>query len=192
MRAYVWVLGCLCSVGFRILILNGQSVQSKPLPLHELLHGLLTVPAAASVLQAVLTNAWACAAERPLVDRCIDSWTDVPSKRCCCCRHAAAAALVLQAVLTNAWACAAEKPLVDRCVDSWTDVPLKVPVAGLMPYPAEGAEDPDSNMFVTVTPVAMTTLGDTSSASIRSKYATAFTKLAVQMPSTANPVHAGA
>jgi hypothetical protein len=96
-----------------------------------------------------------------------------------------------QAVLTNAWACAEEKPLVDHCIDSWTDIPLKVPVAGLLPYPAEGAEDPESNMFVTVTPVAMTTLGDTSSSTIKSKYTTAFTKLAVQMPSTANPVHAG-
>jgi hypothetical protein len=81
---------------------------------------------------------------------------------------------------------------VDHCIDSWTDIPLKVPVSGLIPYPAEGAEDPESNMFVTVTPVAMTTLGDTSSSTIRSKYAAAFTKLAVQLPSTANPVHAGA
>jgi hypothetical protein len=94
-------------------------------------------------------------------------------------------------VLTNTWVCAAEKPVVDRCIDSWTDIPLKVPVAGLTPYPAEGAEDPESNMFVTVTPMALTTLGDTSSSSIKSKYTTAFTKLAVQMPSTTNPVHAG-
>jgi hypothetical protein len=66
-----------------------------------------------------------------------------------------------------------------------------VPVSGLIPYPAEGAEDPESNMFVTVTPLAMTTLGDTSSSTIKSKYANAFTKLAVQMPQTINPVHAG-
>lgn len=66
---------------------------------------------------------------------------------------------------------------------------LKVPLAGLTPYPAEGSEEPESSMFVTVTPVAMMTLGDTSGSAVKNKYANAYTKLAV--PIAGNAIYAG-
>lgn len=94
------------------------------------------------------------------------------------------------AVLTNTWACAAEGPLVDKCVDSWTGIPLEVPLMGLTPYPADNIKDEQSNAFVTITPVAMTTVGaDLTSGTVKSTYDDGYKNLAV--PISGNPMHAG-
>jgi hypothetical protein len=81
---------------------------------------------------------------------------------------------------SNAWADSPEQPTGNHCIDTWTTAPISVPVSGLTPYPADSRGQPDWAAQVVITPVAMLTLGDTSSASVPQKYDAAYASVNVK------------
>lgn len=56
---------------------------------------------------------------------------------------------------------------------------MRVPVAGLTPYPGDVRGQPDWAAQVVITPVAMLTLGDTSNGAVKDKYDAAYASVNV-------------
>jgi len=83
------------------------------------------------------------------------------------------------AMSTDTWADAPEEPVDGHCIDTWTMIPVTVPVAGLTPYPADVRGQPDWAAQVIITPVAMLTLGNASTASVAASYDSAYAALNV-------------
>ncbi|KAF6261861.1 hypothetical protein COO60DRAFT_711727 [Scenedesmus sp. NREL 46B-D3] len=89
-------------------------------------------------------------------------------------------------VATGAWKGSSENHNGEvNCLDSWTLLPVKIPVAGLTPFPDDVTSQENWAEHVVATPVTMSTLGQGSAsatvADLQASYDAAYEKMGVKV-----------
>lgn len=87
---------------------------------------------------------------------------------------------------TGAWKGSSENHNGEvNCLDSWTLLPVKIPVAGLTPFPDDVTSQENWAEHVVATPVTMSTLGQGSAsatvADLQASYDAAYEKMGVKV-----------
>jgi hypothetical protein len=99
---------------------------------------------------------------------------------CCYCT------VLLQFVATGAWKGSSENHNGDvNCLDSWTGLPVKIPVAGLAPFPSDATSQEYWAEQIVATPITMATLGQGSATAniteLQAKYDAAYENMGVKV-----------
>jgi hypothetical protein len=92
----------------------------------------------------------------------------------------------LQFVATGAWKGSSENHNGEvNCLDSWTGLSVKIPVAGLAPFPSDVASQENWAEQIVATPITMATLGQGSAtatiAELQAKYDAAYANMGVKV-----------
>jgi hypothetical protein len=89
-------------------------------------------------------------------------------------------------VATGAWKGSSENHNGEvNCLDSWTGLPVKIPVAGLAPFPSDATSQENWAEQIVATPITMATLGqglaNATIADLQAKYDAAYESMGAKV-----------
>jgi hypothetical protein len=88
-------------------------------------------------------------------------------------------------VATGAWKGSSENHNGEvNCLDSWTGLSVKIPVAGLAPFPSDATSQENWAEQIVATPITMATLGQglaTNITDLQAKYDAAYENMGVKV-----------